>query len=132
MLTDQNHNFYIFKESYIRLSSEKFDLNLNENFSNKYIHLTNNAVQKNGKDYGLYEDGNILSFNALNEITDDIKVSTNYLMMKMKSCIQMTMQTMGARLDPHRRKYCFEIFGYDFMIDNFGQVWLIEINTNPC
>lgn len=79
MLTDQNHNFYIFKESYIRLSSEKFDLNLNENFSNKYIHLTNNAVQKNGKDYGLYEDGNILSFNALNEITDDIKVSTNYV-----------------------------------------------------
>lgn len=30
------------------------------------------------------------------------------------------------------RKHCFEIFGYDFMIDSDFNVWLIEINTNPC
>lgn len=28
--------------------------------------------------------------------------------------------------------FCFEIFGYDFLIDSKGKVWLIEINTNPC
>ena len=27
---------------------------------------------------------------------------------------------------------CFELFGYDFIIDaNYG-LWLIEVNTNPC
>ena len=30
------------------------------------------------------------------------------------------------------RKYCFEVFGYDFFIDAELNVWLIEINTNPC
>lgn len=30
------------------------------------------------------------------------------------------------------RKYCFEIFGYDFMIDKNNKPWLIEVNTNPC
>ncbi len=30
------------------------------------------------------------------------------------------------------RESQFEIFGYDFMIDNQANVWLIEINTNPC
>lgn len=30
------------------------------------------------------------------------------------------------------RKHCFEVFGYDFMIDSEYKVWLIEINTNPC
>lgn len=30
------------------------------------------------------------------------------------------------------RKHCFEIFGYDFMIDSEFKVWLIEVNTNPC
>ena len=29
-------------------------------------------------------------------------------------------------------KYCFEIFGYDFIVDDDLNVWLIEVNTNPC
>ena len=30
------------------------------------------------------------------------------------------------------RKYSFEVFGYDFFIDTEFNVWLIEVNTNPC
>lgn len=30
------------------------------------------------------------------------------------------------------RAFCFEMFGYDFMINNEGSVYLIEVNTNPC
>ena len=29
------------------------------------------------------------------------------------------------------RKFVFQIFGYDFMIDETGHPWLIEVNTNP-
>lgn len=35
-------------------------------------------------------------------------------------------------MDPHRRASTFEIFGYDFMIDDDYNPWLIEVNTNPC
>ena len=34
-------------------------------------------------------------------------------------------------LEGNKIKY-FEIFGYDFMIDITKNVWLIEVNTNPC
>lgn len=36
------------------------------------------------------------------------------------------------RFNQDDRKYCFEIFGYDFIIDEDFHVWLIEVNTNPC
>jgi D-alanine-D-alanine ligase-like ATP-grasp enzyme len=29
-------------------------------------------------------------------------------------------------------KYCFEVFGYDFIVDDKLNMWLIEVNTNPC
>ena len=35
-------------------------------------------------------------------------------------------------IDPYRRRNCFEVFGYDFIIDEDFNVWLIEVNTNPC
>lgn len=35
-------------------------------------------------------------------------------------------------MDPERRKNNFEVFGLDFMIDEQLNVWLIEVNTNPC
>ncbi len=35
-------------------------------------------------------------------------------------------------INKNNRKHCFEIFGYDFMIDENLKVWLIEVNTNPC
>lgn len=36
------------------------------------------------------------------------------------------------KIDPSRRNFSFEIFGFDFMIDDDFTVYLIEANTNPC
>jgi len=38
----------------------------------------------------------------------------------------------SAKLNPNCKKHQFEIFGYDFMIDEWLNPWLIEVNTNPC
>jgi len=66
-LIDQDMNLYWFKEGYLRLSSEPFGLS-QEQAEDKYIHLTNNAVQKYGKNYGLHESGNIISLDELQVI----------------------------------------------------------------
>jgi len=44
----------------------------------------------------------------------------------------MTMQSVRRKINRNGRVNCFEIFGYDFMIDADLKVWLIEVNTNPC
>lgn len=44
----------------------------------------------------------------------------------------MTLFSINKKLNKKERKFCFEIFGYDFMIDENLNTWLIEVNTNPC
>jgi hypothetical protein len=48
---------------------------------------------------------------------------------KMKKLIELTAKS--ARVNNTDRKYCFEIFGYDFIIDKEFNVFLLEVNTNP-
>jgi len=36
------------------------------------------------------------------------------------------------KLNPNRHKQCFELFGFDYIIDEDFNVFLIECNTNPC
>jgi hypothetical protein len=42
------------------------------------------------------------------------------------------MCSVKRRLNEKNRRWCFEIFGYDFLIDERMKTWLIEVNTNPC
>jgi hypothetical protein len=44
----------------------------------------------------------------------------------------MTLNSVKRKINFEERKYCFEIFGYDFILDSNYKVWLIEVNTNPC
>ena len=49
----------------------------------------------------------------------------------MKGLAQDTIKAVSRKMDPLKRA-SFEIFGYDFMIDEDMKPWIIEVNTNPC
>ena len=49
----------------------------------------------------------------------------------MKQLIVRSIFAAKNIIDPQKRKSCFEIFGYDFIIDEDFNLWLIEVNTNP-
>ena len=50
----------------------------------------------------------------------------------MVKLITDTIRATFHKLDTEKRTNCFELFGYDFMIDDQFKVYLIECNTNPC
>jgi hypothetical protein len=50
---------------------------------------------------------------------------------RMKDLIIDSFMSVRHKMNPNRRKNCFELFGFDFLVDEDFRVWLIEINTNP-
>jgi hypothetical protein len=50
---------------------------------------------------------------------------------RIKEIIHTTILSCKKYLNRNNRKYCFQLFGYDFILDQNFKTWLIEINTNP-
>ena len=124
---------YFFSEGYLRTASKNFSLSI----TNKYIHLTNDAVQKHSEDYGKFENGNKMSYNDFqryldNHYTDKSVSFIEEILPQIKKIVRDTMQAVFLKLDPNNRAHSFEIFGYDFLIDSDLKPWLLEVNTNPC
>jgi hypothetical protein len=69
MLTSINGTLkgFMYRDVYFRTSSKPFDLS---NLSNRYVHLTNDAIQMNSEDYGKFESGNKLSINDFQRYLD--------------------------------------------------------------
>jgi hypothetical protein len=134
VLVTHDMQLYFFKEGYLRTTCYEYDLT-EDNIDNKFIHLTNNAVQKHCDDYGQFESGNQLSFSDFERYLEENKIDIDVrgkIIPKMKEFITQSMNSVKKTLNLNERKYCFELFGYDFMIDIEGALWLIEVNTNPC
>lgn len=126
------YEVYVYKKSYIRTSSDEFDLKN----SNNYVHLTNHCLQIHGENYSKHEDGNTLPLESLNEYfkqifpDKDITVE-KHVLPRIRDLIIDTFQCCKKQLNPGKRKHVFELFGYDFLIDEDLRTWLIEVNTNP-
>ncbi|OMJ85700.1 hypothetical protein SteCoe_12889 [Stentor coeruleus] len=136
LMTSVNSNIqgYFYTEGYIRTSSKKFST---KHLENKYIHLTNDAVQKKSEDYGKYEAGNKISYNDLQNYKNTTypKANINFendIQKKIKNIVRQSFKAVYDKIDQYKRLHSFELFGYDFMIDEDFNVWLIEANTNPC
>ncbi len=53
------------------------------------------------------------------------------IMYKLKRIIEITAFSANKKLNKKNAKHCFEILGYDFIIDCNFDVWLLEVNDNP-
>lgn len=129
---NQRQEIYLYHQGYLRTSSDDYELNNDNN----YVHLTNNCLQQNGTNYGKHEDGNTVSYDVLQDYLDqmfpDLQLSVrDHFVPRMKDLIIDSILSVKTQLNPNKRKNIFEIFGYDFLIDEDFRVWLIEVNTNP-
>lgn len=120
LLTSINGNLmgFFYQDGYIRTSCKEYNV---QNLNNKFIHLTNDAIQKYSDDYGKFENANKLSFQDFDKYFEsnsdcEVKFQRDFIP-QIRSVIRDSFKAVDSKIDPERRLNTFEIFGYDFMID---------------
>ena len=131
VLINHKMEIYMFKEGHLKASSVNYSIDDN----NSFIHLTNYSLQKHNKNFSKYELGNEISFDIFQKFLDTLgDKSFNFrekIIPKFKTIIELTTKAAKTVINQCKKNYCFEIFGYDFMMDEDLNIYLIEINTNP-
>ena len=133
VLLTQEMKVFIYKEGHLKTCSEKFDINNNKD---AFIHITNYSFQKHCLNFQKFELGNEVPFYDFQKYLDkeykDKNVNVkDHIMNQVKYIVELSMKSVKDKINPNKRNFCFEIFGYDFMMDVNLNVYLLEINTNP-
>lgn len=98
---------------------------------NYFIHLTNNAVQANSPGYGSLLKGNIFPISDLENYAVGLGKKTDMFMDQIRRTIKLAFDSTFDIVNPKGRQHSFELFGFDFMVDESFKVWMLECNSGP-
>eukprot|EP00826_Nyctotherus_ovalis_P036353 TRINITY_DN3214_c0_g1_i2.p1 TRINITY_DN3214_c0_g1~~TRINITY_DN3214_c0_g1_i2.p1 ORF type:complete len:671 (+),score=171.15 TRINITY_DN3214_c0_g1_i2:298-2310(+) len=117
---------WVYKDFYIRFGAEDFDISKT---SNKLMHLTNNSITKCAGDGKI--EGNMWNKEQFLSYLKE-KFEGNVWTKLKKRIYGIIVKSVKATQDVVvQREQCFEVFGYDIMIDETLNPWLIEVNCSP-
>lgn len=120
---------YLCRTSFARFTHVRYSHNP-EDLSNNYMHLTNVAVQKKSdtydKEIGGKWDVRQLKIYLLAKFGEE---KVNKMFDGIQDIILKSLFAVQNVIS--KDKHCFELYGYDILIDANLTPWLIEINGNP-
>lgn len=130
---------YIYDEGLTRLATETFDINTGS--FDKCAHLTNFSVNKKNNKFHIDNDqdgiGNKWSLAALRQYFENNGVDYDLIKMGIEDIIIKTILSIEHKIFtaaenhlPYRNN-CFELLGFDILIDDNLKPWLIEVNLSP-
>ncbi|XP_063715109.1 serine-rich adhesin for platelets-like isoform X3 [Symsagittifera roscoffensis] len=133
---------YLYEEGLARFASQKFDKST-KSVKNQFMHLTNYSVNKRNPDFvknadpELEDFGNKWSMSAMLRYLKSIGHDTATLMMRIEDLVvktflagEMAIASASNMFQPHRGN-CYELYGFDVLVDENMKPWLMEVNLSP-
>ncbi|KAJ3185303.1 hypothetical protein HDU85_001353 [Gaertneriomyces sp. JEL0708] len=120
---------YVHRNGFCRFSNSQFSMQAKD-ISNLYIHATNVAIQKHSPNYISGRGCKWLLRNLrLYLNTKHGKGRVDDLFTEMEALIVRSL--MSVQKVMINDKHCFELYGYDVLIDDDLKPWLLEVNASP-
>ena len=120
---------WIWEEPYLRFGAEDYNIT---DMSNLFSHVTNNSIAKHSEHFKETKiEGNMWEVHQFSDFLVKQYGSDRWpeIHQKIKNVIICSFE--AARHEMKQRPNSFELFGYDVMIDENLNVYLIEVNLSP-
>lgn len=136
---------YVYNEGLARFASEPYDSTTKGAKKNLYSHLTNYSINKKSETFQqnksvLERDhGNKWSLSALQSHLEGLGINMQPVWERIydaiiKSLIAVEPQLQGGMkkiLNSGARQNCFELFGFDVLLDSYFKPHVLEVNFSP-
>lgn len=124
---------WFWNKPYIRFPAADYDAN---NLNDKFVHLTNNSVAKYAKNVVEMGDGNMWDVDSFSDFLQETYGRDVWgeggLKKKMQQVVKYTLEAVQGMFDENNKSAsCTELYGFDLMIDEDCNPWLIEVNSSP-
>lgn len=133
---------FIYKEGFARLSTHKYSMDPKD-IHNKFVHLTNSSIQKQNND-GPTRDNPLMKGSPSDAGGSKISLLGDHgLWQRLRSsgynvdeiwsriCALIIKSLVAVDDKIPFQPSCFEVYGYDVLIDEDLRPWLIEVNASP-
>lgn len=133
---------YLFEEGLTRFATVKYEKS-NRHIRNQCMHLTNYSVNKKSDDYVKNDDpdvedyGNKWSLGAFLRYLRSRGKDTAALMMRIEDVVIKTIVSAevpvatACKMFMPFRGNCFELYGFDILVDDNLKPWVLEVNLSP-
>eukprot|EP01135_Chromosphaera_perkinsii_P009450 Nk52_evm8s1762 gene=Nk52_evmTU8s1762 len=120
---------WLYRSGFARFSNTRFSMDKKE-IDNNYVHLTNVAIQKTSSSYDT-DKGCKWMLSQLKKylICKHSSAECNALFLKIEDIIVKSLLSVQKTMI--NDKHCFELYGYDILIDDNLKPWLLEVNASP-
>lgn len=132
---------YLFEDGLVRFASMAYSSEM-DSLSDLYVHLTNYSINKNSGGYVPNEEPNMCQGHkwTLKSLwtymsqrgidVEGIKSSIRDIVIKTFLSVDSTLLDM-AKGNVTNRYTCYELFGFDILLDANLKPWLLEVNISP-
>ncbi|KAJ4940623.1 hypothetical protein JOQ06_026920 [Pogonophryne albipinna] len=134
-------SIFMFKEGLTRFCTTKYNEPTQSNVEDVCMHLTNYAINKNSENFVRDEDkGSKRKLSTLTKLLESINCNTDKMWHDIEDVIIKTLISAHPILKhnfhtcfPNHTtgSACFEILGFDVLLDHRLRPWVLEVNHSP-